>query len=88
MTIEDIAVPDSESPAGRCEYCGHPFPTTNRLVLHKGVEHPDRVDSEEEEAFLAARSAEEEELRTLLLKAIGALVLLYFSLLFMYAIVT
>lgn len=88
MTVEDIAVPNSESPAGRCVYCGHPFPTTDRLVLHKGVEHLHRLDREEEEAYLAALSVEEDELRTLLLKAIGALVLLYFSLLFMYAIVT
>ena len=38
------------------------------------------------EAFHEARSNETDELRTLRLKALGALVLLYFGLLFMYAI--
>ena len=79
-------IPRSGSPAGRCDYCGHPFPTTDRLVLHKGLEHPQRLDDDEEDAFLSARADEEDELRTLRLKALGALVLLYFGLLFMYAI--
>lgn len=88
MPAEDIAIPETNSPAGRCEYCGRPFPTANRLVLHKGVEHAERLDTEETAAYRDARSAEEDELRLLLLKAIAALVLLYFSLLFTYAIVT
>ncbi|MDZ7850818.1 MAG: DNA-binding protein [Halodesulfurarchaeum sp.] len=88
MTVEETTVPDGATPAGRCEYCGHPFPTTERLVLHKGVEHPQQLDTAEETTFRAARSTEEDELRTLLLQAVGALVLLYFSLLFTYAIVT
>lgn len=88
MTGEEIAVPASESPAGSCDYCGEPFPRTDRLILHKGIEHPDRLDADEVDAFAAARSDEEAELRTLRLKAIGALVLLYFGLLFMYAIFT
>lgn len=88
MPVEEIAVPETESPAAKCQYCGRPFPTADRLVLHKGVEHSDRLDAEEETAYRDARSAEQDELQMLLLKAIGALVLLYFSLLFMYAIVT
>lgn len=88
MTVAEFAVPNAEAPVVRCEYCGHPFPSQDRLVLHKGVEHSARIDDEETEAFLAARSAEDDELRMLLLKASGAIILLYFSLLFMYAIVT
>ena len=86
MSYEGTAVPRRDSPAGRCDYCGHPFPTTDRLVLHKGLEHPQELDDDEEDAFLSARADEEDELRTLRLKALGALVLLYFGLLFMYAI--
>jgi hypothetical protein len=86
MSYEGTAVPRRDSPAGECDYCGHPFPTTDRLVLHKGLEHPQQLDDDEEDAFLSARADEEDELRTLRLKALGALVLLYFGLLFMYAI--
>lgn len=87
MAYEGTTVPQGESPAGRCEYCGHPFPTTDRLVLHKGVEHPRELDDDEEEAFRVARSDEADELRMLQLKALLALVLLYFGFLILYALV-
>lgn len=86
MSEIQTTVPRNETPEDRCEYCGNPFPTSDRLVLHKGLKHPQLLDDEEEEAFLAARSDEEDELRTLRLKALGALVLLYFGFLFLYAI--
>ena len=86
MSHQGTTVPRSGSPAGRCEYCEHPFPTTDRLVLHKGVEHPQQLDDDEEDAFLSARADEEDELRILRLKALGALVLLYFGFLMLYAI--
>jgi hypothetical protein len=87
MSYEGTPVPRRDSPAGECDYCGHPFPTTDRLVLHKGLEHPQELDADEEDAFLSARADEEDELRTLRLKALGALVLLYFGFLMLYAIV-
>jgi len=86
MSYEGTTIPRSDSPAGRCDYCGHPFPTTDRLDLHKGIEHAQQLDDDEEDAFLSARADEEDELRTLRLKALGALVFLYFGLLMMYAI--
>ena len=88
MSYEDTTVPRHDSPPRECDYCGHPFPTTDRLVLHKGLEHPQQLDDDEEDAFLSARADEEDELRTLRLKALGALVLLYFGFLMLYAIVT
>jgi hypothetical protein len=87
MSYKGTAVPRRDSPAGTCEYCGHPFPTTDRLVLHKGLEHPQELDAGEEDAFLSARADEDDELRTLRLKALGALVLLYFGFVMLYAIV-
>ncbi|GCF15634.1 hypothetical protein Harman_35690 [Haloarcula mannanilytica] len=87
MSYEGTTVPRRDSPAGECDYCGHPFPTTDRLVLHKGLEHPQELDADEEDAFISARADEEDELRTLRLKALGALVLLYFGFLMLYAIV-
>ena len=86
MSYEGTTIPRSDSPADRCGYCGRPFLTTDRLILHKGLEHPQQLDDREEDAFLSVRADEEDELRTLRLKALGALVLLYFGLLFMYAI--
>lgn len=88
MSHEGTTIPRGASPAGRCDYCGHPFPTTDRLALHKGLEHPQELDTDERSAYLSARAEEKDELRTLRLKALGALVLLYFGLLFTYAIVT
>jgi hypothetical protein len=88
MSYEGTTIPRGESPSSRCDYCGHPFPTTDRLVLHKGLEHPQELDTDERDAYLSVRAEEKDELRTLRLKALGALVLLYFGLLFTYAIVT
>ncbi|MDT3436842.1 DNA-binding protein [Haloarcula sp. 1CSR25-25] len=79
-------IPMEETPAGTCEHCGHPFPTSERLVLHKGIEHPSQLDDSEQEAFESAVTEEEADLRTLRLKALAVLVLLYFGLLILYAI--
>ena len=79
-------VPRDETPASECEYCHQPFPTNERLVLHKGVEHHHQLDESEREAFEAALRAEEEDLRSLRLKALTILVCLYFGFVLMYAI--
>ena len=55
-------------------------------MLHKGVEHTNQLDDSEQEAFESALTEEEDDLRTLRLKALAVLVLLYFGLLFLYAI--
>jgi len=81
-------IPPDESPAGTCEYCGQPYPTQNRLILHKGVEHLQQLDADEQDAFTATYSDEEAELRTFRLKALGVLVLRYFGFLITYVIVT
>lgn len=88
MSYEGTTISPHDSPAGRCDYCGHPFPSTDRLVLHKGLEHLGELDTEEKEAFRSAQADEEDELRTLRLKALGALVFLYFGFVMIYAIVT
>jgi len=56
--------------------------------LHKGVEHLQQLDADEQDAFTATYSDEEAELRTFRLKALGVLVLLYFGFLITYVIVT
>ena len=80
------SVPETGTPAGRCEYCGLPFPDDERLVLHRGLEHRPELDTAERNAFVTALSNEDGRLRTLRLKALAAIVLLYFVFLFQYAI--
>jgi hypothetical protein len=88
MSSNGIAVPDDATPAGRCPYCDRPFPTADRLALHEGQAHPDRLTAAEQAAVARAEAAEAEALGRLRLKAAMALVLVYFGLLFLYAIVT
>lgn len=86
MSQIQTSIPEDETPAGTCEHCGHPFPTTERLVLHKGVEHRRRLDGAEKERFKSAFLGEKDALRSLRLRALAILVVLYFGLLNLYAI--
>ncbi|MBV0901868.1 C2H2-type zinc finger protein [Haloarcula salina] len=70
-----------------CRYCGRPFTDETRLALHRGLDHPGDLDDDEVEAFRTAYEAEEDALTTFRLRALGALVLLYFGLLMVYALV-
>ncbi len=76
-----------ELPVHRCEYCGQPFSREEWLALHWGLEHPAALDDEEADAFREAHADEEAALRTFRLKALGALLVLYFGLLMIYAVV-
>ena len=80
-------VPREETPAGICEYCDQPFPTDERLVLHKGLEHYQRLDDTERASFNSALTDEKDDLRSLRLRALAMLVGLYFGFLLLYAIV-
>lgn len=75
-----------DAPAELCEYCEQPFTTTDRLALHKGLEHFQSLTESEKETFMAAQAAEENGLRMLRLKALSMLVFVYFGFLFLYAI--
>ena len=86
MPSINTEVPAEETPAEVCEYCKRPFVTTDRLVLHKGLEHVQVLTEPEKEAFVAARSDEEDDLRTLRLKALLLIVIVYFSFLIIYGI--
>lgn len=82
----DYDVPE-DGPVYECGYCGRPFAREEWLALHRGLEHPGDLDDAEVEAFRAAHAAEEESLGTFRLKALGSLILLYFGLLMVYALV-
>ena len=80
----DTSVDDA--PEYVCRHCDHPFPERERLVLHKGLEHPAALTAEEEEEFRETYKAETQELRSFRLKGLVVIVLLYFAFLMMYAI--
>lgn len=90
-----MTVPDGGSertPAGNdgegphvCAYCGRAFARTDWLALHRGLDHGDRLDAAEREAYERAREAEEERLRLFRLKALGVLVVLYFGFVMAYS---
>lgn len=70
-----------------CEFCGRPFAREAYLALHYGVDHDEPMDDERREVFEAARDEEEAELRQFRLKALLALVLVYFGFLMLWAVV-
>jgi hypothetical protein len=74
--------------AVRCPYCDQPFPERRLRTLHCGLEHPDRLSDRDRAAFERAYLEEEAEIRRFRLYALGTLVLVYFLLLFLYAVVT
>jgi len=86
MTENEYDVSDGD-PAHECRYCGRPFAHAEWLALHRGLAHPAELGDDEVEAFRAAHEAEESALGEFRLRALGALVLIYFCLLMIYALV-
>ncbi|WP_235920859.1 DUF7410 domain-containing protein [Natronorubrum halalkaliphilum] len=82
-----VAVRGGE-PAARCPYCDHPFHDERLETLHRGLEHPTRIADRERAAFERAYLEEEAAIRRFRLQALGAVLLCYFSVLFLYAVVT
>jgi hypothetical protein len=91
MTNADTHRHDRTPPAGEtaptCERCGDAFPTEDLLALHRGLSHLDDLTPAERAAFDEAHEAETSELRLFRLKAVGAVVLLYFGFLAAYALI-
>jgi hypothetical protein len=82
---DGYTVPADAEPV-TCEYCGAPFSDEEGLALHRGVEHGARLTDAEREAFRAAYEEESEELRLFRLKAVAALVAIYFVLLMAFSV--
>jgi len=83
---EEYDVPE-DGDVQECRYCGRPLPGEQLLALHHGVDHPDRLTDEERAAFEDAYEDESDDLRQFRIAALGLLVLLYFGLLILYALV-
>lgn len=71
-----------------CGYCGRPFAREAWLALHRGLDHEGEITAAEREAFEDAYEDEEADLRMFRLQALGVLVLVYFSFLIVYGLVT
>jgi len=74
------------SEAHRCERCGKRFHTERLRRLHVGYEH-EGLNEAERAAFEDAYRGETADIRRFRLKVVGALVILYFGLLFTYVLV-
>jgi hypothetical protein len=75
-----------EEPA-TCSYCGEKFVDEQLLALHRGIEHESRLSEAEADAYRAARDTEREDIRLFRLKALAALLAIYFGFIFVYAFV-
>ncbi|ELZ14158.1 hypothetical protein C477_20970 [Haloterrigena salina JCM 13891] len=76
-----------DEPAARCPYCDRAFRERRLEALHRGYDHPDRLSDRERAAFERAYLEERPTVRRVRLLALGTVVLGYFGLLFVYAIV-
>jgi hypothetical protein len=79
--------PPASADVFECGYCGRPFAEEDLLALHRGHAHSDQLSEPEQAAFEAAYETETGEMRRFQLKAAGLVVLLYFLLLMVYALV-
>jgi|AntRauTorcE11898_2_1112593.scaffolds.fasta_scaffold55550_2 hypothetical protein len=86
MTTDRYDVP-ADATVHQCEYCSRPFADEEQLALHRGLDHPERIDDEELTAFEEAYTQENDAIGRYRIIAIGAIVLLYFSLLIIYALI-
>ena len=78
---------DAPADAPACEYCGRPFESEELLALHRGLDHPEAITDTERTAFEEAHDREGDEIRRFRVIALGALVVLYFGFLMVYALV-
>lgn len=72
----------------QCPHCGRPFAADDRLALHIGVEHGDRLSESERVRYERASAADRAAVRRHKLFVLFALTAAYFGFLFVYAIVT
>lgn len=73
--------------APHCPDCGRPFANEERRLLHRGLEHPNRLTGREREAYATVAAAERGAHRRYVLGAMIVLAVTYFGFLFAYAIV-
>ena len=88
-TLPERSSPPADAPEqpAVCEYCGDCFADERLLALHRGRGHRGRLDEAEIDAYREARADERDEVRLFRLKALAALLALYFGFIYVYAFV-
>ncbi|MFO7833244.1 MAG: DNA-binding protein [Halohasta sp.] len=81
----ETRVPEDETPVV-CPYCGFELPNNEQCRLHVGLEHYNELGEDEREAFKRNYTEEEAALNRFRIVALGALVVLYFGFLVVYAV--
>jgi hypothetical protein len=79
--------PDAPEEPAVCSHCGARFVAEQLLALHRGLEHAGELSDDEREAYAEAAADEREALRLFRLKALAALLVLYFGFVYVYAFV-
>lgn len=82
----EFVVPEDEPAEARCPHCDRPFRTERLYDLHLGEIHPEACSEEELEAYEEAYDAESRDLFTFHAKIAVALLLLFFTTTYIYAI--
>lgn len=85
----DRRTPPEDAPTepAVCSYCGARFADDELLALHRGLDHEPELTDEEREAYADAVASEREAVKLFRLKALVALLVLYFGFIFVYAFV-
>ncbi|WP_122089139.1 DUF7410 domain-containing protein [Halalkalicoccus subterraneus] len=78
---------DGDETVHTCPHCERPFARAEYVTLHAGLDHPGTLSEEDRERFAAAYRSETAGIRRFRLKAIGTLIGLYFTFLFVYLVV-
>ena len=79
--------PDPPEEPAVCSHCGARFVDDELLALHRGLEHDAALTDEEREAYADAVESERDAIRLFRLKALAALLVIYFGFIFVYAFV-
>ena len=88
-TLPERSSPPADAPdePAVCAYCGDRFADERLLALHRGRSHREALTDDESEAYREARAEERDEVRLFRLKALAALLALYFGFIYVYAFV-
>lgn len=76
--------PDREAHA--CPRCGRPFARAEYVTLHLGLDHPETLSESDRERFVEVYRGETEEIKRFRLKALAALIAMYFGFLYLYLV--
>lgn len=82
-----MAEPTFERPdeaAHTCAHCGRPFARPEYVTLHVGLDHSRTLSAGERERFAEVYRGETDEIKRFRLKALAALIAMYFTFLYVY----